>query len=139
MSAQFVWLVIGLSLCAIEALIPTAFVALVLGISALFVAIAAQWVSVNLQIMLWIVFSLAGIWMSRSLVRPSPEVQWDDREGTTLTEIPPGQSGRVLYEGNSWSARCEDLDVTIAPDQTVLIVGRRGTTLLVLPDHSLQG
>ncbi|MEB3295102.1 MAG: NfeD family protein [Synechococcales bacterium] len=138
MTAQFLWLVTGLLLCAIEALFPTAFVALVMGISALLVAIVAPWISLNLQILLWLVGSLLGIWASRRFIRASPEVQWDDREATTLTEILPGQMGRVFYEGNSWAARCEDVEATIPSKHMVVVVGRRGTTLLVRLDRSLQ-
>lgn len=134
MESQTLWLLLGISLCLVEAVIPTAFVALVLGLSALMVAIVAQWFPLNLQVLLWIGLSLLGVWISRGFVRPHRDAKWDAKEGETLTEILPGQVGRVLYEGNSWAARCEDPEVTIPAHQSVLVVGRKGTTLLVLPD-----
>ncbi|WP_439648944.1 NfeD family protein [Leptolyngbya ohadii] len=50
----------------------------------------------------------------------------------------PGQTGRVIYEGNSWQARCEDEGMTIAPNQRVYVVDRRGTTLIVIPESLLR-
>lgn len=54
-------------------------------------------------------------------------------EATTLTEIKPGEVGRVLCEGYSWQARSEDQDQAIAPNQKVYVVRREGTTLFVIP------
>ncbi|MBD2326811.1 NfeD family protein [Alkalinema sp. FACHB-956] len=139
MASQTFWLFLGIGLCAVEAVFPTAYVALVMGISALLVAIAAQWLSLNWEVWLWIGLSLLGIWISRTFVPPRKTVKWDDKVGETLTEIQPGQLGRVLYEGNSWAARCEDPEATIPAQQPVLVVGRQGTTLLVLPEGALHG
>jgi len=55
----------------------------------------------------------------------------------TLTEIPAGKEGRVLYEGNLW-ARCDDHNLAIAPNQKVYLVRREGTTLIVLPENLLH-
>ncbi|NEQ28775.1 MAG: NfeD family protein, partial [Microcoleus sp. SIO2G3] len=62
----------------------------------------------------------------------------DAREAKTLTAIAPGAIGRVLYEGNSWQARCGDDDLEILPNQPVYVVGRRGTTLIVMPDSIVR-
>jgi membrane protein implicated in regulation of membrane protease activity len=58
--------------------------------------------------------------------------------GETLTEILPGQAGRVLYEGNSWRARCDDDKLSLAPGQKVYVVSREGTTLIVMPENILR-
>jgi membrane protein implicated in regulation of membrane protease activity len=138
MTPTTIWLVLGLGLVATEFLIPTAFIALVMGVAALLVAMVAAWLPLGLQVFLWMGLSGLGIAISRGLgSRRAPSL--DSRVGETLTEILPGKEGRVTYEGNSWLARCEDTDVTIAPHQPVHIVGRQGTTLLVMPDHGLQG
>jgi membrane protein implicated in regulation of membrane protease activity len=129
-----IWFLIGVALCILEAVLPTAFVALVAGVSALIVAFIAQWLPVSLQIALWLGLSGLGIWLSRGLVKPRAAKQFDAREGTMITNMSPGNVGRVLYEGNSWAARCEDPTLAIAADEPVLVVGRQGTTLLVLPE-----
>jgi membrane protein implicated in regulation of membrane protease activity len=138
MTLTTIWLLLGLGLIAIEFLIPTAFIALVMGVAALLVAIVAHWLPLGLQVFLWMGLSGLGIALSRGLAA-NRRSNWDARVGETLTEILPGKVGRVTYEGNSWLARCDDADVTIAPHQPVHIVGRRGTTLLVMPDDGLRG
>jgi membrane protein implicated in regulation of membrane protease activity len=138
MTSTTIWLLLGLSLIATEFVFPTAFIALVMGVSALLVAIVAGWLSLSLQVFLWMGLSGLGIAVSRGLAA-TRRSNWDARVGETLTEILPGQVGRVTYEGNSWLARCDDADVAIAPHQPVHIVGRRGTTLLVMPDDGLRG
>ena len=66
-------------------------------------------------------------------VRSTKLKQSDAIAGETLTAIEPGQTGRVLYEGNSWRAECEDQEITIAASQKVYVVGRKGNTLIVYP------
>jgi membrane protein implicated in regulation of membrane protease activity len=129
------WLVVGTVLCLMELVLPTAFVAFVMGVSALFVAAIAHLVSINVQIVLWMGLSLGLVLFSRRFARQKSAVKLDATEAETLTEIPAGKSGRVLYEGNSWAARCEAHEVTIAPDQKVYVVGRKGTTLIVVPEN----
>jgi membrane protein implicated in regulation of membrane protease activity len=41
----------------------------------------------------------------------------------------------VLYEGNSWAARCESSTAPIPTGQKVYVVGRKGTTLIVMPEQ----
>ncbi|NJR52914.1 MAG: NfeD family protein [Leptolyngbyaceae cyanobacterium CSU_1_3] len=133
-----IWLLVGLTLCLIEFVLPTAFIALVMGISALVVAAFSAVLSVNLQIALWVALSVLMVWGSRRLVNRKAALKLDATEAQTLTEILPGEAGRVLYEGNSWNARCEGSEVTIASDQRVYVVGRRGTTLLVMPESLID-
>lgn len=130
-----IWLLIGLTLCLVEFVLPTAFIAFVMGLSALMVAALSNVVSLNLQIALWMVLSAVMVFVSRRLVRPKAAFKLDATEAETLTEILPGGSGRVLYEGNSWNARCESSEVTIAPQQRVYVVARKGTTLIVMPEN----
>ena len=93
----------------------------------------------SLQIGLWMVLSLVLIVLSRRLLpnRKVPTIE-DAKEAETLTEILPGQAGRVIYEGNSWRARREDYQMAIAPNQKVLVVRREGNTLIVVPEHLLH-
>lgn len=134
------WLLVGAVLCLAELFLPTAFVAFILGLSAFAVAGCSLVLPyVNLQIFLWMVFSTVFVLLSRRLI-PKGKA-WaiaDSHEAKTLTEILPGESGRVIYEGNSWQARCEDASTAIPPNQNVIVVGRKGTTLIVLPEHLLH-
>ncbi|MBD1913135.1 MULTISPECIES: NfeD family protein [unclassified Leptolyngbya] len=139
MSSTTIWLLTGLALCMFEAVLPTAFVTLTLGISAILVGLLALVIpNTGIQIALWMVFSFVLVIASRRFlpVKPSNVLE-DSREATTLTEILPGKTGRVLYEGNSWQALL-DADRAIAPNQPVVVVGRRGTTLLIVPLHELD-
>jgi membrane protein implicated in regulation of membrane protease activity len=128
-----IWSIIGFTLILVELFLPTAFIAFVMGISALMVAALSTVLSFNLQIALWGVLSIALVMVSRRFVSRRAALKLDATEAQTLTEILPGETGRVLYEGNSWNARSE-AEMTIAPNQRVYVVGRKGTTLLVMPD-----
>ncbi len=134
LNPTMLWLVIGTVLCLAEVVLPTAFVACVMGVSALAVAAIAHLIPFNLQVMLWMALSLALVLVSRRFVHQKAAKKLDATEAETLTEIPAGKTGRVLYEGNSWAARCEDERRAIAPHQKVYVVGRKGTTLIVIPE-----
>jgi membrane protein implicated in regulation of membrane protease activity len=139
LNPTLIWLLIGTVLCLIELLIPTAFVASVLGISAFLVALISQWLPLSLQVVVWMGLSLALVLVSRRFVpQRQSRMRLEATEAETLTEILPGKLGRVLYEGNSWAARSEDDRITIAPQQKVVVVERRGTTLIVMPENLLQ-
>lgn len=127
------WLLVGAALCLIELFLPTAFVAFMMGVGALLVGVIAPVLPLYLEAILWLGLSGGLILLSRKFgSRPSPRLQ-DSVEAETLTELPAGQTGRVLYEGNSWRARCEDEYEAIAAKQKVYVVRREGTTLIVLP------
>jgi membrane protein implicated in regulation of membrane protease activity len=136
LSPSVFWLVVGAMLCLIEVVVPTAFTAFVMGLSALAVAMIAGVLpyQVNLQVGLWIGFSTAFVFLThRFMPKRKVSAIAEASEALTLTEILPGQTGRVLYEGNSWRARCGEPTLAIAPQQKVYVVGREGTTLLVVP------
>lgn len=141
-SPLWIWLMIGGGLCSIELFFPTAFVTFMLGVSALGVAVLVFFfpLSPNLQIALWMVFSTAAVILSRRFFTPKTATRTlsDDTEAETLTAIAPGKSGRVLYEGNSWRARCADETIEIQPNETVYVVRQEGTTLFVMPRHLLR-
>jgi len=142
MSPPLFWLLTGAILCTLEFFIPTAFAEVALGISAFLVALVSVVLpQFGLQVALWMVFSIVFVILVRRFIKSSrrrPQQNLDATEATTLTEILPGKSGRVMYEGNSWLAQCDDEMVTIAPDQPVYVTGRRGTTLLVMPTKLLH-
>lgn len=128
------WLLAGAMLCLIELFLPTAFVAFMMGVSALLVRIIAPVLPLYLEAILWLGLAGGSILLSRKFVsRPAARLLRDSVEAETLIELPAGQTGRVLYEGNSWRARCEDEHQAIAANQKVYVVRREGTTLIVLP------
>ncbi|MEM8603615.1 MAG: NfeD family protein, partial [Cyanobacteria bacterium P01_H01_bin.121] len=95
-------------LCTLEVFLPTEFIEFALGLSAILTAIVAlvvPWFSV--QIMIWLALSGALIWLIQRWVRRQRSSKLDATEARTLTAIPAGETGRVLYEGNSWQARCD--------------------------------
>lgn len=136
MNYALFWLILGAALCLMELFVPTAFVESALGFSAFVVALVALVVpSLGLQIALWMVLSLAFIFALRRFVpKRTATLLLDATEARTLTAIPPGESGRVIYEGNSWQARCDDELATIGANQMVVVVRRKGNTLYVIPE-----
>lgn len=134
------WVIIGAVLCLMELLLPTAFIESALGVSAFAVALLSLVVpSLNYQIALWMLISLFTFWALKRFIpnRTAPALR-EATEARTTTAIPAGQAGRVMYEGNSWQARCNDDQVSIGPDQEVFVVERKGNTLIVIPLSSFQ-
>jgi membrane protein implicated in regulation of membrane protease activity len=140
MPLSFLWLLGGVALCALETIVPTAFVLLTMGLSAIAIACliqgsAAFGTQIGLQVGLWMVLSIGLTVLVRALPsRPKRRSLVDDTQGKTLTAIAPGETGRVLYEGNSWQARCADETLEIPADRSVYVVEHRGTTLVVMPE-----
>jgi membrane protein implicated in regulation of membrane protease activity len=140
MSLTVFWVIVGVLLCLMELILPTAFIESALGVSAFVVALLSLIIrSFSWQVALWMVFSLLAFWALRRFVpNKTPPALMDSTEARTLTAIPPGRSGRVMYEGNSWQACCSDTQLAIAADQPVIVIGRQGNTLIVLPESTLQ-
>ena len=140
MSAALVWVIVGVVLCLMELVLPTAFIESALGVSAFVVALLT-WVvpNPNLQIVLWMLISMLMFWALKRFIpnRTAPALK-EATEARTTTVISPGQVGRVIYEGNSWQARCSDDQLSIEPNQEVFVVERKGNTLIVLPLSTFQ-
>jgi membrane protein implicated in regulation of membrane protease activity len=84
------------------------------------------------QIFYWMGIALAFvIWLRPILIKRKKFIIQASQEGTTLTEILPGKTGRVLYEGSSWQAKCSDTEIKINAEQKVYILGREGNTLII--------
>ncbi|MGF1538423.1 MAG: NfeD family protein [Elainellaceae cyanobacterium] len=133
------WLIAGVALCVMEMAIPTAFVEFTLGLSAICVALFALVVpQLSLQIALFLVISVAMTLLVHRIVPKRKARSLEDAaQGTALTAIPPGEAGRIQYEGSSWRARCDDPEMAIALNEPVYIVSRQGNTLFVLPERLL--
>lgn len=134
------WVLLAGGFLLLELLLPVPFLAMI-GISALFVALLVWMGLANtwLQIAVWVIVSGLLILSSRRfLVRKRGQIKLKgDVIAETLTEIPPGKTGRVLYEGNSWQARCDDEMILIPAQERVYVVRREGTTLIVMPQSVL--
>ncbi|MEA5552333.1 NfeD family protein [Anabaena cylindrica UHCC 0172] len=137
-----IWLLAGSVLCLMELFLPTAFVEFMMGISAFVVALLSYLGLGNvwLQVVIWLLLSSLLVVFSRRFLQPQrlKSKITDAVIGETLTEIPVGQTGRVLYEGNSWRARCDDDKLSVPPYQRVYVVRREGTTLIVMPENILH-
>jgi membrane protein implicated in regulation of membrane protease activity len=134
------WLAVGALLLLLEVVVPTAFTASMMGISALVVALIARLLpsQIALQVGIWIGLSVAFVVIAHRLMPKDKTFSIKDAtEAETLTEIVPGQPGRVQYEGGSWKAVCGDT-IAIAPGQKVYVVGRQGTTLIVVSKNLLD-
>lgn len=135
----WIWCIVAVILLLIEFFLPTAFVVATLGISALVVAFASFLIpSFAPQVVLWILLSIVVVFLVRRYQpkRIAPVLK-DAAEAETLTQILPGEVGRVLYEGVSWQARCDNPHLAIAAHQRVIVIGRQGTTLIVMPEDTL--
>lgn len=135
LSLTWFWIVLGLMLCVLELIFPTAFVESVMGLSALLVAFASLVIpSFGIQVLLWMILSLIGVFgIRRFLPRRLPKILQETQEAKTLTAIAPGGTGRVQYEGNPWQARCPEESMAIAAGTKVIVMDREGTTLIVMP------
>jgi membrane protein implicated in regulation of membrane protease activity len=140
MHPSLLWLILGASLCLVELAVPTALVAVFLGLGALVMSILAlvlpPWL--GLQVALWIACTASIAWLGHRFLPKRSAIDFTHTEAQALTAITPGQLGRVLYEGSSWRAKCGDGVSSIAPDQQLHVIGREGTTLLVVPMYVLE-
>ena len=135
------WIIVAGILCSMESIFPTAFVSFMMGIAALLVAVVSLFLpQYTLLVGLWLLFSTALIFLSRRLFTPKRKISitGDDSEATAIGGIPAGNAGRVLYEGNSWRAKCADNTRDIAPNEPVYIVRKQGNTLIVLPSRMID-
>ncbi|MGD1952239.1 MAG: NfeD family protein [Leptolyngbyaceae cyanobacterium] len=140
MNLAIFWILLGVALCVMELMVPTAFLESALGVSAVVVGLLTMVLPLafSWQVAVWMALSLLVFWALRRFApRRQPPALMDSTEARTITSIPPGRSGRVIYEGNSWPACCSDREVAIATNQTVIVVGRQGNTLIVMPETAL--
>jgi len=140
MTPALIWVTIGIVLCLMELLIPTAFLESALGLSAFAVALLTPVITgPNYQVLLWVILSFLTFWALKRFIpnRTSPALR-EATEARTTTAIAPGQKGRVMYEGNSWQAKCNDNQVAIPPNQEVFVIERKGNTLIVMPLSAFQ-
>ena len=135
------WTIAGGVLCMTELIFPTAFVSFMMGVSALLVAVISLFIpQYNLLMGLWLIFSIGLTVLSRRFFtsKSKATITGDDLEAKAISGIPAGTTGRVLYEGNSWQAKCADETRDIAPNEAVYVLDKQGNTLVVLPSKMLD-
>lgn len=140
MNLAYYWAIAGLILCLMEICIPSAFVESALGLSALAVALVAGFIPILwVQVVLWLLLSTALLLGFRRLSHSRRRIQYqlDDPNAKTITAIPQGETGRVMYEGTLWLARSADPEEAIAANQTVQVVQQKGNLLIVMPSEVL--
>lgn len=146
------WLVTGTFLCSIEFIFRKVqpkrykFIALTMGVSALLLSLLLEGISImlafdwkyimyddfSLQIIFWMGLSLSSvIWIRPAFIPRKQYTVPITTEAKALTEILPGETGRVLYEGSFWQARCVEESGAIAANQKVYILRCEGNTLIV--------
>lgn len=150
------WLVTGIFLCGIEFILrkvqPKKYklMALTMGVSALVLSLLLGGISIwlafdwkyimyddfSLQIIFWMGVSLSSIiWVRPAFIPRKQYTVPIATEAKTLTEILPGETGRVLYEGSFWQARCVEESSAIAPNQKVYVLRCEGNTLIVASEY----
>jgi membrane protein implicated in regulation of membrane protease activity len=132
------WIGLGIVLCLMELVIPSALAEFAMGLCAILTGFASLVIPYfGWQVLLWMVLSLVSLYgVRRFLPRNIPKILENSEEAQTLTAIAPGEKGRVLYEGSPWQGRCQDKAIAIAAQVKVIVVGREGTTLIVMPQES---
>ena len=135
---SLMWLLVGSGFCLLELATPIAFVSLVMGLSAFLVAPTSSWLPFNFQVILWMILSFGLFRVSQSFIRPRSQARKLDADyAYTMTEILPGETGRVNYEGQSWSAQLDDPTAHLPPKQKVRVIDRQGTLLIISHDSAL--
>lgn len=140
------WFTIGILLCLTELFFAKnltrnyKLVPLITGINSIILSIflfrtyyVPDW---NWQITYWMGLSaISVIWLRPMLLKTKKSNIRDATEAKTIADILPGKTGKVLYEGTIWQARCNDKTIAIASDQTVFVLEREGNTLIVAPEN----
>jgi len=135
-----VWLLIGVILVVIEmaSMGALAFVVGAAGFTAFAIALLSMFVpQVEIQVVVWILLSVFTIWYSRRFMPKDQILLMEAQEGKTLTEVKSGKAGRVRFEGQSWRAICDDQNLEIPAGTEVIVMEKRGNTLVVVPKNWL--
>ena len=140
--AYYWWLIIALALFVIEILTP-GFVIMWFGVGALVAAIISFFNpdTLTIQIISFVVVSLVLVILSRTIfknvfIKNTPDIKTNadfliGKIGIVTEDINNNFSkGRILIEGQDWSARTEDGTV-IAKDDKIEIIKWSGATLIV--------
>lgn len=139
MPAALIWLLLGLALLLLEllggefeGLLPGAIAALL--VSALSGGLPlAPLLQTGAFVALTALLMLGLQRWGRRRQRGIPPAASGER-ATVISGFSGSSEGRVLWQGQSWAATClEESQRALAPGTPVLVLGREGTHLQVLP------
>ncbi len=109
------------------------------GFTAFVIAVLSAFVpQVEIQVVVWVLLSVFAIWYLRRFIPKDHPLLLDSQEGKTLTAIKSGMAGRVRFEGQSWRAICDDQNLEIPAGVEVIVMEKRGNTLVVVPKNWLS-
>jgi hypothetical protein len=134
-----IWLAVAGLLLAIELAQPGFDGLLFAAIGALLVSILTAIIPISLilqMILFLLVTAIGTIWLTRWSARrnPNPErLRQREDIAEVLTPMAAGGEGRVRWHGQSWAASSIDLETKIDAGDQVVVMGRDGTKLQVLP------
>lgn len=143
MSIQYLWMIAGLVLAALEFIVP-GFVIIFFGAGAFLTGILT-WIfpaiSPTLQVLIFTVLSLVSLFAFRrqavgtgAKVKADSNTDYDDdfigREAVVIEAISSSAPGKVEFNGANWNA---ESNVDLVPSSRVKIVSRKGLTLVVEP------
>ncbi len=134
-----IWFIVGFVLFLLEFVVP-GLIFFFFAVGAWVVAILCTFlhISINIQLLIFLFTSVISVLLLRKWVKnllrskkTSTEVIENEFIGKTAiveTEISPGRNGKVDFRGVSWDASSDE---TIAPGQTVTIIGTKSIVLIV--------
>lgn len=121
-------LLLALTGAEVDGLLPAAVVALLL-------SVATAWIPLPPLLQLGLLASLSGLgvlalrrWSTRQRHRSLPTAQ----TATVLSGFDQGDTGRVRWHGQSWSAVNLGSSQALSPGAAVTVLGREGNQLQVL-------
>ncbi|GII79570.1 membrane protein [Sphaerisporangium rufum] len=141
MESWIFWLILATVLGVAEIFTLTAALGLLGGAALLTTAVAALGLPVFVQLLVFVVASVAGIVVLRPIARRHLTERPARRFGVAalvgrpayVTREVTGHDGRVRISGEEWSARAYDDTLVIPAGATVDVIEIEGATALVYP------
>lgn len=134
-----IWLAVAGLLLAIELAQPSFDGLMFAALGALLVSIltAITPMPLILQMIFFLLITVLGtLWLTRWSARRNPSpggLRQREDIAQVLTPIKAGGEGRVRWHGQSWAASSIDLETPLNAGDQVVVMGREGTQLQVLP------
>ncbi len=134
-----IWLAIAIVLLILEVTTASFEGLMVAAVAALLLSILTALVSLPplLQVAFFVALTVIGTaWITRWSSRRTPSSEpfhLQEEHAEVIASIPAGGQGRVRWRGQSWSAVSLDPAVDLNKNDVVMVMGREGTQLQVLP------
>ncbi len=140
-AAPLIWFLLALALLGLEWLGADFDGLLAAALAALMVSVLCAWVPLNLglQLFLFAAASLALLLLLQRWSARKRERAIRQSDASQHAEVISGfeagnHQGRVLWHGQSWAAENLEPRQALQPGSQVLVMGRDGTNLQVLPE-----